>query len=118
MRAMSAGHAAVDAMVAMLIVSLAIVLSLRAVRQSERAASLALETRRAETLLKDLMLEGPGDFQPASGSTGGFAWTVQTLSTGAARPIAVCRRLVTLTSASARRYSAATLGACPDAAPG
>jgi hypothetical protein len=114
MRGVSDGHVAVDAMVALLIVSLAIVLSLRTVRQSEQAAALAEELRRANVLMNQVMLEGPRSFTPAQGATNGFDWSLETQTIGDDRPVEVCRRVVRLTNhASSRRFWASTFVICP-----
>lgn len=114
--AMSEGHAAVDAMVAMLILAMTIVLSMRAVEQSHRAAAMAQEVAAATTLLAELMQEGPRTFQPATGSRDGFTWVVQTGLTGGDRPVEVCHRAVTLHSQrTSKTYAASSLETCPPA---
>lgn len=114
MRRMSAGHAVVDSLVALMILSLASILSFRAVLQADRVATFARETRVAQTLLDDLMRTAPRSFVDAGGEARGFNWTVETRRTGAERPIEVCRRrVVVVNGESGRRYWAATLETCP-----
>lgn len=112
-----AGYLAVDAIVAMMILAVAAILSLAAVEQSERAAGLADEVRSADAVIAQLMLSAPANFQPLGGETSGFRWTVTTELTGADRPVAVCRRVVLASSVvSHRQYSASTLAICPNQA--
>lgn len=109
-----AGYALADALVAVLILSMTLVLSLRALGQAREAADVAWEVRRAQALLAHLMEAAPHRYAPSAGESDGFTWTVETAITGAERPIEVCRRAVSVHSArSGRDYAAATLETCP-----
>jgi hypothetical protein len=108
------GYVAVDAMVALLIISLATVLSLRAAESAHQAASIADEMRRARALMMGLLESGPRSFTPSGGVSLGFSWNLVTQTTGLDRPIPVCRRAVTLLSqSSGRAFSASTYEPCP-----
>ncbi len=112
-----AGYVAVDAMVALLIISLSTILSLQAVRSAHQAVTAANEYKRAEILLSFLLDTGPRSFTPSRGRAGGFTWTLVTQPTGLDRPIAVCRRALTVQAEqSARVYNASTREICPGAA--
>lgn len=109
-----AGFAAVDALVALSIIAVAMVLSFEALTQASRAASAALEVRRAETLLRNVLEAAPRTYDTSGGASGGFTWRVDTQATGAERPIAICRRAAALRHvASGRGYEASTLETCP-----
>jgi hypothetical protein len=113
-----AGYVAVDAMVALLIVALTVILSLTVAERAGRAAQLAQDTRQADSLLRDLLVSGPRSLQMVSGVTGGYQWSIETQITGADRPIEVCRRFVQIASpAPVRRYWASTMEPCPIASP-
>jgi hypothetical protein len=104
----------VDAMVALLIIVMTIVMSLAVADRAKQAARVSQDIRQANALLRDLLVSGPRTFQTVTGSTGPFSWTIQTQVTGADRPIEVCRRLVQMTSSvSARQYAVSTLETCP-----
>lgn len=108
------GYALTDALVAMLILSLALVLSLRALGQAREVAEVAWEVRRADSLIAHLIEAAPHSYETSTGANDGFRWTVETAITGAERPIEVCRRAVGLTNLrSGRAYAAATLETCP-----
>lgn len=105
-------------MVALLILSLALILSFRAVLQAERVTALAREIRAANTLLDDLMRSGPRTFETSDGVLRGYDWSVVTRRTGAERPIEVChRRVDVVNQISGRRYWAATQEPCPAVTP-
>jgi hypothetical protein len=109
-----AGYALTDALVAMLILSLALVLSLRALGQAREVVEVAWEVRRADSLIGHLIEAAPHRYEASAGTSDGFRWTVETAITGAERPIEVCRRAVGLTNLrSGRAYAAATLETCP-----
>jgi hypothetical protein len=113
-RARDAGYALTDALVAMLILSLALVLSLRALGQAREVADVAWEIRRADSLLAYLIEAAPHRYEASGGTSDGFRWTVETAITGAERPVEVCRRAVALKNLkSGRAYAAATLETCP-----
>lgn len=112
------GYAAIDAMVALLILAMSVIFSLQATGQADRVVDMAWETRRAQTLLSHLVETAPRNLEDAVGQSDGFSWRVETRVTGAERPIAVCRREVRLESAATRRrFQASTLEVCPVEAP-
>lgn len=109
------GHAVIDAMVALLMISLTLVYGLRAVDQAENAAARAEEIRQATRLLSELMATAPRSYAASSGATDRFDWTVVTQITGAERPIEVCRRAIELRDRkSSRAYAASSLEICPE----
>jgi hypothetical protein len=109
-----AGYAAVDALVALTIISGALVGSYQVLQQARAISDTASEARRAEARLRSLLEATPRDMTVRSGDDEGFRWRMVTEVTGADRPIAVCRRAATLVSdTSGRAYSAATLETCP-----
>jgi hypothetical protein len=108
------GQVAVDAMVALVILGLCSVLSLRAIEVAHKVVASADEARRARALIMGLLDSGPRTFTDSSGSSLGFSWTLQTRTTGLDRPVAVCRRAVSLVSpASGRTFAASTFEPCP-----
>jgi type II secretory pathway pseudopilin PulG len=114
-----AGYALTDALVAVLILATVLILSLVALGQARAAADVAWEARQARVLLDNLLQTGPRQDQPLVGRTGAFTWILRTETTGAERPIAICRRSVSLEHAqSGRSYAAATLETCPLSAAG
>lgn len=112
-----AGYAAVDALVALMIISVTLIMSFQALQQADRTAKAALEARRAQTLLAYLLETTPRAFAEREGEGEGFTWRVETDATGAERPIEVCHlRAVLHSQASGRTYAAATLQTCPEPA--
>jgi hypothetical protein len=109
-----AGYALTDAMVAMLILAMTLVMSLRALGQARDVADVAWEVRRADSLIAHLIEAAPHRYATSAGASDGFGWTVETTTTGAERPVEVCHRTVALENRrSGRTYRAATLEACP-----
>lgn len=109
-----AGYAAIDALMALVILSTAVILSLQAMAGAKQAAALAWEVRRAKVLTVQLLETGPRRFTETTGSDRDFDWRLVTQATGAERPIAVCRRAVSLVShARHKSYSTSTLVTCP-----
>jgi hypothetical protein len=109
-----AGYALTDALVAMLILAMTLVMSLRALGQARDVADRAWEVRRAETLIAYLIEAAPHRYEASAGARDGFGWRVETTTTGAERPVEICHRTVALENRhSGRRYRAATLEACP-----
>jgi len=101
-------------MVAMLILAMTVILSLRAIQQADHVAKVAEDVRQANVLLNELLDNGPRSFQVSQGESDRFRWTVETQATGSDRPVAVCRRVVALTnSETLRRYSETTFETCP-----
>lgn len=108
------GYVAVDAIVALLIVALATILSLQAVRSAYQAVATASEYKRAQILIAYVMDTGPRSFTPANGAADGFTWQLVTQATGFERPVAVCRRALSVRAEkSARTYQASTREICP-----
>lgn len=113
-QAADAGYAAIDALMALVILSTAVILSLQAMAGAKQAAALAWEVRRAKVLTIQLLETGPRRFEEATGSDREFDWRLVTQATGAERPIAICRRAVSLVSrARHKSYSTSTLVTCP-----
>jgi Tfp pilus assembly protein PilV len=110
------GFAAVDAMVALLILSVTIVFSLEAVQTAKRAATAAEETRRATALLRYLVDSAPDAVSQQSGRANGFGWRVD-VRAGAPSgvPMAVvCEQTADLVSEkTGRRFRLATAVICP-----
>ena len=109
------GFAAVDALVALTILSTTLILSLGAVETSRRAALSADETRRANELLLYLIDAAPGRVGETSGRSGGFEWRTQVRV--AAGPhmatLQICDRSAKLVSRrSGRRFSLASARLC------
>jgi len=77
----SDGYAAVDAMVALVILAMTITFALGAAQAARRAAVVAEETRRAVQLLRYLVDEAPLTTTIQSGVANGFTWRVQTRPT-------------------------------------
>jgi len=117
--ATDSGYALVDALVGLLIIAMGLIFSLEAGRQAHTAVDQALEVRRAQSLLIQLIETGPKSFTDSAGTTDSFSWQVETRATGGERPIQVCHRRVILTNVRTRRtYGAATLETCPIEAAG
>lgn len=110
----AAGYVVVDAMVALMIIALATILSFRAIEGALQATTSAWEVRRAQALIGRLLDTAPRTYRPHEGATDGFSWRLETQLTGADRPIEICRRSVRLINLRTdRRYDAATLETCP-----
>ena len=108
------GYAAVDALVALMIITMTLIMSFKAMAQAGQTTAAASEVRRAEALLSYLLETTPRSYEVATGRTDGFSWRVELDATGAERPVEVCRRAASLTAiASGRSYKAATLETCP-----
>lgn len=113
-RAGQAGYAAIDALVALMILSSTLICGMTATHQSTTAAEAALELRRANDLTSFLLETSPIDPGLAVGVTDGFEWrrevSAPVLTFG---PGAVCTRSVSLTNArSHRTYAAKTNAIC------
>lgn len=109
------GYAVIDALVALMILSVTVVLGLVALQQTVGVSEAAWEARQAHTLIRHVMNTGPRDLGGAAGEAQGFSWRLETQLTGADRPIPICRRAVSLVAAdSGRGYKAATLTPCPE----
>jgi hypothetical protein len=112
----SDGYAAVDAMVALVILAMTITFALGAAQTARRAAVAADETRRATQLLRYLEEEAPLTLATQSGRANGFAWHVQTHSAADAGVpgVLLCDRLAELVSnTSHRRFHLEGAAICP-----
>ncbi|MDR3509242.1 MAG: hypothetical protein P4L64_15215 [Caulobacteraceae bacterium] len=111
-----AGFAAVDALVALMILATTIILSLGAVSIARRASANAVEARRAEQLLRGLIDSAPHRVSAASGRQGGFDWRVDIRAdAGAALPagVSLCQRSAQVRAeGSGRRYALAGSELC------
>lgn len=108
------GYALIDALTALMIFSMALVFSLQAVARARLSADQATEVAQAHQLLAWLIETGPRSFTDSSGVAQGFTWRIETRSTGAERPIAVCHRQAFVTNLlSHRAYQAETQETCP-----
>jgi hypothetical protein len=111
-----AGIAAVDALVALTILSATITLSLQALDTARRVADLAAETHHADVFLRRLLDAPVSSFGLISGRSDRFDWRMSVIAQTAASGAnpSLCRRAIALTSIkSGRSYAAATIAACP-----
>jgi hypothetical protein len=112
----SDGFAAVDAMVALMILATTLVLAIGAAETARRTAVAAEETRRATTLLRYLLDTAPPAVGGQSGRANGFSWQVDVRQ---AAPTSVpgailCDRIADLVSEkSGRRFRLETAAICP-----
>lgn len=97
----SDGFAAVDALVALTILTSTIILTLAATQVARRAATDALETRRASELLQFVVLSEPHKIGDRTGQAAGFNWRLETaqstIAVNAATP-PICTRKAEATS--------------------
>ncbi len=111
------GFAAVDALVALTLLSMTIGLSLVGAQTAQRAAATAQEARRAASLLRALMDDAPAGLAERQGSDAAFAWryaATPLTDQGAAPPLRLCRRIAEAASLKdGRRYRLETLAPCP-----
>ena len=110
------GFAAIDAVVALAILTTTIILSLGAAGTAARLFAAAAETSQAKGELGYLLDSGPRAIGLASGEGAGFSWQIRTepeqgMRLGQAQ---ICRRAATVRSqASGRRYSLVSTAICP-----
>jgi hypothetical protein len=112
----SDGYAAVDAMVALVILAMTITFALGAAQAARRAAVVAEETRRAVQLLRYLVDEAPLTTTIQSGVANGFTWRVQTRpqSDAGVPGLVLCDRLAEIVSnTSRRRFHLEGAAICP-----
>jgi len=109
-----AGHAAVDALTALMILASTLIFSITATYQGLQTSSAGLEARRANELVRYLLETAPTEPGAVSGKTGHLIWErivsepEQTFGSGA-----VCAQRVLIRSERSRRvYSAETLKIC------
>ncbi len=111
------GFAAVDALVALTLLSMTIGLSLVGAQTAQRAAAKAQEARGAASLLRSLLEDAPAGTADRQGSDGAFAWryaAAPLTDEGAAPPLRLCRRVAEAASLKdRRRYRLETLAPCP-----
>lgn len=112
----SDGFAAVDALVALTVLSSTIILTLAATQVARRAATDALETRRASELLQFVVLSEPHKIGDRTGQAAGFIWRLETaqstIAVNAATP-PICTRKAEVTSLrTGHHYRLATSEIC------
>lgn len=107
------GFAAVDALVALVILSATIAFAIQSTTTARRAAVAARETAGADVLIRHL-LDGP--MSSGAGRSDLFAWRVDTvpdLTDGTAQGPKLCRRSAELSAIrTGRRYRGSTLTPC------
>lgn len=109
-----AGFAAVDALVAVTILSSSLALSLMAAQIGARASRTADETRTAETLLRERLERTAGQAGAWSGRDNGLDWRVEAHVSGAGSPrlAAPCTRVASAKAAGGRTYRIPTVDIC------
>jgi hypothetical protein len=109
------GFAAVDALVALTLIATTLALAIVATQTAQRTSLKALELRRADTLLKYLLLARPHALGVQQGNTDGFVWTVTTAPShiAASNPAICTRTASTRAVTSGRAYRMATSESCP-----
>jgi hypothetical protein len=108
----SAGFAAVDALVALTLLSTTLVLALQAASTVQKTSAAALEGRRAKALLDYLMVSDRPAAGHWSGVSGDLRWNLAIRPQ--TTPETVCRRSALARSEkSNRRYEVSTLEPCP-----
>ncbi|MDR3511017.1 MAG: hypothetical protein P4L73_05245 [Caulobacteraceae bacterium] len=115
------GFAAVDALVALTLLAMTLALTIVAAQTAQKLAARALETRRADTLLRYVLSSGPHVMGSESGEVAGFHWTLTTapslIAAGASAP-PLCTRIVSARAGGAGRlYQMATSEVCPPERP-
>lgn len=108
------GFAAVDALVAVTILSSSLALSLMATQVGARASRSAAETRDAELLLRERLESTAGQTGVWSGRHLGLDWRVeaQAPDIGSARRAAPCVRTALAKAAGGRTYRITTVDTC------
>ncbi|WP_165189883.1 hypothetical protein [Caulobacter soli] len=108
------GFAAVDALVAVTILSSSLALSLMAVQVGARASRSAGETRDAELLLRERLESTTGEAGVWSGHDQGLDWRVEAHVAGDTSPhrATPCVRTASAKAASGRIYRIATVDTC------
>ncbi len=111
------GFAAVDALVALMILSATIILSLGAAEVARRATRDAVQLRRADQILLGLLKTSPQEIGVAQGRSSNFVWRVTIRPANAAprsHTAQVCERVAQVQSlGDHRRYSMSTSELCP-----
>lgn len=108
------GFAAVDALVAVTILSSSLALSLMAAQVGTRASRSAGETRDAELLLRERLESTAGRAGVWSGRDQSLDWRVEAhiSDAGPARQAAPCVRVASAKAVSGRTYRLATVDTC------
>ena len=108
------GFAAVDALVAVTILSSSLALSLMAAQTGARASRTAGETRDAELLLRGRLESTSGQVGVWRGRDQGLDWWIEAhlSQTDPAHRAAPCVRTVSARAASGRTYRMATVDTC------
>lgn len=112
------GFAAVDALVAVTILSSSLALSLMATQIAARASRMAGETHDAELLLRDILERTAGQAGVWRGRDQGLDWDAeaQVPRTSPGRRAEPCLRVAQARATSGRTYRIATVDICqPDA---
>ncbi len=111
----SPGFAAIDALVALVILSTTIAFTLSALDTARRDATMTAETPTAAILLRDRMEQPSFETGLTLGRTEGFDWRAEVRPVGRASDVLKsCARSVELRSlATGRRYAASTAVPCP-----
>lgn len=79
----TAGYAAIDALVALMVISITLILSIAAAATARSAATAAAVERAAGQRLRAVMAAAPRRLAAAEGVQGGYSWRVETLPEGA-----------------------------------
>jgi hypothetical protein len=111
------GFAAIDALVALIILASTLILSLGAIHTARIGAANAAEMRRADNALQGLLRTTPLAIGEVSGRTADFDWWVSTAPSAldVHWPTArICIRAASVRAlASGRRYALTTAQICP-----
>jgi len=111
------GFAAIDAMVALVILSTTIILSLGAVETARRASVAAAEIRHATGLMQGLLETAPRQVGVVDGQADGFAYRVATAvskTNPASQWVQLCDRTVSVRNVrTGRNYILADAEVCP-----
>lgn len=109
------GFAAVDALVAVTILSSSLAMSLMAAQIGARASRAAGETRNAELLLRGRLEDTAGQVGVWRGRNQGLDWRVEAhiSQTDPAHRAAPCVRTAFAKATSGRTYRIATVDTCP-----
>jgi hypothetical protein len=100
------GYVAIDALVALSILSTAVMLTLGLVANTRRVASAAWEHRRAEVILRGLLDTSPRELGTWSGQVEAFDWSLTSSAVDgyAVQPFVLpCRRAIALRARESRR---------------
>lgn len=112
------GFVAVDALVALAILSTTVALSIRTADTAWRTSDLAVETRNAQAVLEQALEYPAASPGSVSGRSGAFDWKVvispMPLPAGASQADRLCQHFVEVRAGDSRRtFHASTVKACP-----